>query len=798
MASNPTAVTGKDDPKLAGKLDDARNAVALDFSAPLGSPDPVACNAFLEEESPEIYEDLLGIVKKLSNQMLFARRMQIYRAGQAELYKLGKQSIIWDGNSETWLGVTKTGAFIPADDETAEDDDWVLNFYKGYCESFETTASENVPPIVFVPEDSTNKEDMDAAKHASVASEWLARANDGPMLLEKYAHHACTGGVMATYTRSVTDGNRFGWQSDPETREPLTQNGQKVPKSQVVISVHGALDITLPETADDQTQMDHLGFHLDIPLSRGRATYPWVKDISPGGTITEDDVLSRLFRVSVRANVMPRATQESLDTILTLVRIWLKPSNYFNIRDDVRRKAVQERFPKGVCMHYLGGTFCAAINENMDEKWCIEFASEGRGTKRPGLLDAFISLQDQINILSNLWHEYDVRGIPTIYHYDKAVNREALAKMEARPGNHLPVTPPQRDNPNIPNLFWPSPTIEVPASLIQRLNDLSTGVIGQFITGIFPALSGTGLEGAVQETARGFERQIQKSMGRVALYYRRQRSLHQRTMDLAVREFANAQQTEASLSVPGKKSKKINPIAIRKGNFHIYPEADEGLPISAQDKREQLDAFTVNPAIAPSMQLIENQMYVRRVKGFSDYVIQGEDAWNKQAKEIEDLLSTGPLPPDSDAVSMALAGGQKPPDPMPSIAVGPLDNDPVEFQKCVSWANSDEGLEAKEENPEGFENVVLHALAHKARMPMPPPPWVKPATVSIQLKDIPPEAVTQELAKRGDQAPPESVVASREQAKEQPVKVPVPVPVPVGNGNGAGGPSSIPPEGSTT
>ncbi len=796
MATTPNPASQELDPKLQGKIDSARNAVSLDMSAPLGSADPVLCNAFLEKQEPEIYQDLMTIIKKLSSQMLYARRMQIYRAGQAELYKLGKQQILWDENSESWLGVTQGGAFIPADDDRAEDDDWVLNFYKGYCESFETTASENVPPIVFVPEDSTNQEDVQAAKHACTASEFIARANDAPLLMEKYAHHGWTGGMMATYTRSVTDGQRFGWQSDPQTREPILQNGQKVPKSQVVISVHGALDVTLPETADDQTQMDHLSFHLDIPMSKGRATYPWLKDIEPGGIVTDDDILSRLFRVAVRANVMPRATTESLDTIVTLVRIWLKASEFFQIRDDVKRQALMQKFPDGVCMHFLGGAFAAAINESMEAHWSIEFASEGRGTKRPGLGDSFIGVQDQINILSNLYHEYEVRGIPTIYHYDKAVNSEALNKMEARPGNHLPVTPPQRDNPNIPNLFWPSPAVEVPQSLIQRLNDLSTGVIGQFLTGIFPALSGAGLGGVVQETASGFQRQIEQSMGRVALYYRRQRSLHQRTMNLAVREFAASQNQETSLSAPGKKSRKIDPMAIRKGSFHIYPEADEGYPVLFRDKREQLNVMTTDPAFAPSNTLMENLMYVRRVRGFNDYTIAGEDAWIKQSKEIEDLLATGPIPPDPDAVSTALAQGQPPPQPTTSVAIGPLDNDQVEFQRCVAWANCEEGLEAKEENPAGYQNVIMHAMAHKQRIPTPPPPWVKPASVSFNVKELPPKALADELAKRGDQIGPEDIQEQIDVDQAKKVKPePQLIPVPVSPGNGAGGPHSIPAEG---
>ena len=784
-----TPVTDKQqgqDRKLQERIAASRNVVGLEFAAALGSADPDECNASLEKQDPDLYQDLLGIVKKRSAQLVYSRRMQIYRGGEAELYYLGKQAITWDGGGESWLGASPSGQFVPAYDDQAEEDDWMLNFYKAYGQSFETTASENVPPVPFIPVGSS-REDLDGAKHATLASNLVARNNDAPMLMAKYAYHGWTGGLMATYTRSVTDGNAYGWKMDPKTDQPITVNGQKVPKSRVVVSVHGALDVTLPETVETG-DVDHLAFHVDIPKSKGLATYPWLKTITPSANVSDDDILSRLFRVAVRANVPPRIPSESLDTVATLVRLWLKPSTFFEITDDARRAHALEKFPNGVCLHYLGGSFAAAIPDKLCDRWEIEFASEGRGARRPGWGDPYIQLQDQINILSTLWHQYLVRGAPTIFHKDKALNTAALKHMEAKPFQFVPVT--TSEGPTVPQLFWASPNADVPPSLVTRLNDITVGTLAQFLTGIAPALTGIGLQGVIQETARGFERQIEKSQGKIALFYRRLRSLHQRTMLLAVREFARTEDQDAQLAAPGKKARRVSPIAIRKGNFCIYPEADEGRPVLFRDKREQLGGVLSNPGLAPSIPEFDNLDLIRRILGYPEWVITGEDAWIKQGKEIEELLSV----PGDPQIAAAIATGQPPPE-FPTVKIGPLDNDAVEFKRCLAFANSEEGMEAAIENPIGFENFLMHAGLHKQRMqemaPPPPNPNEKPIGWTAALDKMPPEVLQQKLKEIGIEVSAESILATREQAKQKPVNVPVPVPTPVpavaasSNGQGA-------------
>lgn len=720
-----------------------------------GIPDPITSNAFLEKESPDVAGALKKIAMVAARQIMVARRLQIYRTGRSELYFLGKQKIFWNGQNGQWTGLGVSGSVISADHYESESFDYTTNFYKGYAESFMTTASQNVPGVPFHPEDPNRREDIEAAKGATSASELIARFNDAPMLLAKMAYHGFTGGMMATYTRSIVDGKRFGFEIDPATGQPTN-----IPKSREIISVHGALDISVPMLADNQDEMDYLAWFVDMPKSRVYATYPWLDGkLSAVSDMRDDDVLARLFRSAIRGNVMPVMPSDAMEDISTVMRIWVRPSTYWSITETAVRTKLQRMFPDGVVIHYASNQYAAAINESMDDHWKIEFACEGRGSARSGIGEPFIEVQDQINVLSNLFHEYLVYGIPPIFHHGKALDREAIMQMTAKVAQFIPVNM-QDQIQSIGDLFWNPTAAQVPEALMARLEALQ-GPIGQFLTGIFPALVGSQVQGAANKTAKGYEMQLQQSMGRVAFFYRRLKSLYQRTMYIAVREFANNRDRDMGLSSqdPTKKPQAISPITIRKGNFNVYPEADEGFPSLFSDKRETLNQFLAlaekNPAIAEALGEAANQTLIKSAYGLSDFVVPGEDSRLKQLKEIDELLQG--TPNESPA---------EPSGAEPSIGIQPLDRDNIEFETCQWWASTDAGIEAQEQNPAGYENVILHAMMHQKRMQSnAPQPEIK-RSMTIPLDKMPQAAIAQELAKAGDQVTVQDFLVQHEAQKD--------------------------------
>jgi hypothetical protein len=135
----------------------------------------------------------------------------------------------------------------------------------------------------------------------------------------------------------------------------------------------------------------------------------------------------------------------------------------------------------------------------------------------------------------------------------------------------------------------------------------------------------------------------------------------------------------------------------------------------------------------------------------TDWVVAGEDSRLKQLKEIEMMLAPGvgpePMkdPNEPDPTKAAVVGMQS------SVPIKPLDHDDMEFATCRQWANSDAGMDAAENNPEGYENVILHAQEHQQRMQALAAQNSPPAKVSINvpLDKMPPEAIAQELEKQG-------------------------------------------------
>ena len=766
MSGSPQSILN--DPKVQQKLLQAKNVAPLESNQQqAGMPDPIASNADLEKQKPKMCAALRKIAQMCAKQILIARRLQIYRAGRSELYYLGKQKICWNGGAGQWSGIGPAGGLISAYEYESESFDFTTNFYKGYAESFMTTAAQNVPGVPFHPEDSNNRADIEAARAATSASELLARWNDAPMLCSKLAYHGFTGGLMATYTREVTDGLQFGFEIDPQTGQMTN-----IPKSRPIITILGALDISVPMWADDQPSMNYLAWFVDMPRSTCNATYPWLKGKIPAmSDMRDDDVLARLFRAAVRGNVTPVMPSDAMDDIITVLRIWLRPSTFWYISSDepadvdpetgqtpIRPSDGQpmtvlddllQTFPRGAVAHYAGAKYAAAINESMDDCWAVECATEGRGMARPGIGEPFIEVQDQINILSNLFHEYLVYGIPPIFHDAKALNKEAIKNMTAKVAQFVPVN--FRDQLQaIEDLFWQPAPAQVPQALIERLDGLA-GSIGQFLTGIFPALVGAGTEGVANKTAKGYQIQLQQSMGRVAFFYRRLKSIYQRTMYNAVREFAANRQQDMTLSSqdPTKKPQKIDPLAIRRGNFNVYPEADEGYSDLFSDQKEAVQNFLElaekNPQLAADLDEPANQAYIKSVSGMPDWVVAGEDARLKQLKEIDDMLAKG-----TAAKGMPEAGVEVEPQDL-AVPIQPLDYDNLEFAEIKRWASSDAGIQALADNPLGYQAVMFHANLHQQRIQAQAATQQPPAKVSINIPmdKMPPEAIAQELEKQG-------------------------------------------------
>jgi hypothetical protein len=192
---------------------------------------------------------------------------------------------------------------------------------------------------------------------------------------------------------------------------------------------------------------------------------------------------------------------------------------------------------------------------------------------------------------------------------------------------------------------------------------------------------------------------------------------------------------------------------LTRGNFQCTPDSDSTFPDSTGAQRANLDATL--PLIMPTpigMELLsspDNWEEILRVKGMNDFTLVPALAYRKQTREIDLLLKEAPED-NSQAVNeyniqhaqmgiQAQAQGlpippySPPPPQRPSIMPEQEDYHMWEYKRCQEYLSSEDcyreiisgGTDGKG-NPEGVENVRLHAQVH-ALMGQAPQPFAPQA-----------------------------------------------------------------------
>jgi hypothetical protein len=180
-------------------------------------------------------------------------------------------------------------------------------------------------------------------------------------------------------------------------------------------------------------------------------------------------------------------------------------------------------------------------------------------------------------------------------------------------------------------------------------------------------------------------------------------------------------------------------LANLKGNIQAHPESDETFPRLKSQQRAVLQQLMTSPdpAIQAALREPANLGFIKSLVGLSELVVPGDDARNKQLREIQLLLAAeAPLAGDFGlggvtslgAESAVIGHGLSALDNPQTLATEPLavrstvpvdellDDHATEFEECRRWASSDAGQIARAQNPAGFANVRAHAAEHAAAL----------------------------------------------------------------------------------
>lgn len=714
-----------------------------------------------------------------------SRRWQLQRVRKARDYYYGKQWQIWSVDRQMYIPLSDVpSSAYGLDDQTAEDDDPVYswNLYRATGEFISSVISGGPPTVRFFPADANNTLDVATAKAANDIVEVFHRTNNIDNLLSQEAYYLYNDGFYAAYVRHVIDKQRFGEREEPimgpvekelspdsyvcpscgggypvpecqRCQRPLGPESfvprqtttiedivgtQKVPNGSEVVDLYGALEVRLPPEARDIQEASYLVLAQEVDPAFLKALYPDKEEeigTNTGGIGLAEERTSRTMQQTASWMAGPFSGLDDKAGRATYTRAWIRPSVFYRLPKE-KRDVLLQRYPDGGFFAFAGNVLLEERNESMDDFWVVCFATPGEGSMRPSLGDSMLDVQDALNDLLDVEMQNARHSVPMVFVDTQSIDKDEIRQSRVRGGQMYPVKRVTGDA--IGSQFWES----TPAGSNPQAVGLRQEVFGnitQYLTGTLPGL--TGQSDPNLKTAKAYAQAREQAMGRIAVVWRQMKEAHAKIALLAVRHFiANhkGDTTFAQMTPAGFRNKTIK-FADLQGQIIAYPESDEAYPVSASDKREQLNQLlmTGNPVLAGAVTSIENFDYYKSVQGLEGLKLPGEAARNKQYKEIEILLSQPPqqqeippqpqMDPNTGGSLIDPTTGQPVMSPpqmieLPSYPIEQVTDDHMtEFQACQAWLNSDEGWEAKQSNPMGHRNVVLHAQEHfKAMQAMQP------------------------------------------------------------------------------
>jgi hypothetical protein len=735
--------------------------MATTASIPVGYQDDGADNQKLPVELENALRSLVQHVLGLEK---WPRRQEVMLARLQRFYERGDQHIYWNARSWVFAQVSG-GSSVQIDDSSVDMPHYVAdyNIYGPYERSLVAILAQNPPGVNFIADDPNSSVDISSAKAAEKFRHHVDKCNPRKKLQSDITRLFCTDGRVVLWTRCEKSAARFGYDDNQEPNE-----GE-------LITCHGVLESKVPLTLCYLEEWPYAGLsdEMDITVAKHRYEFA-AKKIQEGSGSLGESSYERFARLGVLQGTRSLTqVAEAYKHLVTRNTVWLRPCSFIDLPDDTKEE-LERIFPKGVRVTFVGGAYCGAVAETMDDHIAVSHPLPGDGQNRPSLLKPLISIQDSFNDLMNLSKEIYDYCVPSVWMSESVMDPESLREQVSEPGAYRQGKKPTGEP--FANQFFVEQLEHVPPDMMESMNNLS-GQLAQFVTGALPALFGGSMED--QKTASGYALAREQAMGQLGISWGALQELYAKAYEQACKCAAQRMDQEeiVNVEVPGQRGEAVEQVAIKdlaEGSFHCHPDNDSSFPETTAGKRNavmQLIELAVNaPELAGMLWQPKNVEMIKEWMGMEDLEMPSAAAYEKQMQEIDQLLKTTPVPPSpqeeqqfEQSAEMAAQsieqGGMPPappqiPQPQPSVPVDPIyDMHQLEFEAVQDWINSSEGQEQKVTNPAGFENVRLHGLEHQKYMGMmappapmgggpgaPPPGGQPPAPGAPQELPIPPSS----------------------------------------------------------
>lgn len=659
---------------------------------------------------------LWNFVQKFESDDETTHRDVFLSALRAEHYWHNRQHIYRDPSTQIFKE-------FMGDDEL---DLYTANIYTANGESIVAAMSSAVPQVNFYPDDADAMDDIITASAYQKIADLIIKQNKAPLLLTRalyilYNQHFA---AFWNYTRKSA---KYGFYSKkvPRHRDitvqkticPICESEVQAPEPQICPNCEASITPEVRDIPDVEI------FEEDVfePKSREIVRVfgpmhvrvaPYVQDIEDSPYLILDfeshpTLAMRLYpehRDKLRkfSDAITDYRREGRRQIYggdntnldTWKCVWLQPWTYEGLREheDIYNY-LSRKFPDGLYLVFVGDVLVEVENQSLEDHWTLTQNPLTNYIYARPLGGSCVSVQDAVNELVNLSMDTIKHGIPQTFASSDILDLEKYSASDVAPGKVWPTKglPP---GSSMSDFIMTTRT----ATLSQEVKDLYGNLqqLSQLVTGAFPSIYGGILSGS--RTASEYSQSRAQALQRLSTIWTMIKVTWAEVIYKACVSFAkNLTYDERNVEKLGNSF--IN-VWIKRAELsgrigRVEPEPDEGLPVSwAQQRDVIMRMVEINsPLINEVLSMPENAYLIKNALGMRELLIPGYQDKMKQRAEIQELIMGN------------------------DIQIDPLlDNHAVESSECRSFLISEVGQDLKVGNPEAYQRVYQHYIAHMQAM----------------------------------------------------------------------------------
>lgn len=496
----------------------------------------------------------------------------------------------------------------------------------------------------------------------------------------------------------------------PEEAEdvPVVTGTKECPNGMVLMTLYSPLHIDAAPYAKNLRETPILNVDEEVDIAALRASYPGQWEALKGalGPMNPEAQNERMARQMIYSEEGSRSNFIQ-DLMPTLSRTWVQPWAFNVVEEKQIALKLKKIFPKGCLLVNVGDLFLEAREARLSDEWTWSGTiQETFGLYPPAVGDAAIPVQERINDVANITHEYmDRIAAGLVLYNSNLIDGEALNGKALLPGVLNGVKMKQAASAMGNRLE--DAIVQIKAEIDGNIYQYQQQLVftAQLISGTPPQIFGGAGDPHI-ETASGQQQQLSTALGKLGLFWDNVREEHAQAAEAAVHSAAQ-NMTDDLVTVITDQSGQYRNQYVRldemQGDVHAYPETDQGFPMTFAEIKafwEKLIEFGAggkNPYVNAILDDPTNQEQIATWTGVPGLVVPGRDMRNKVLRTLDVLVQQQPVKQDINGQVVELPSIQ------PDKELDEMDI----IQKTVrQWAQKN--FDKQEENPAGFRNVVLY------------------------------------------------------------------------------------------